>query len=213
MDPISREVALEQGKKRFFTGIPCAKGHVCERLVKSKGCVECNREKGYKFRKNNPNYHAEYSKVWDAENADRSKELNSLYYDRTKHDPTIQERRRQVHSKYRAAIGPATLLERWQLWSANNPGKVNSSTAKRRAALLRAIPAWADLAAIKSIYDDCWDVNTNAKLAGCTDNFVVDHIIPLQGETVCGLHTINNLRIIPAQENASKLNKLLEHLL
>jgi len=36
----------------------------------------------------------------------------------------------------------------------------------------------------------------------------VDHIIPLQGENVCGLHIAANLRVIPARDNLAKSNKL-----
>jgi hypothetical protein len=41
----------------------------------------------------------------------------------------------------------------------------------------------------------------------------VDHIIPINGETVTGLHVPENLRIIPAQENIAKSNKVLPELL
>jgi len=38
----------------------------------------------------------------------------------------------------------------------------------------------------------------------------VDHIIPLKGKSVCGFHSWNNIRVIPASENISKSNKLIE---
>ncbi len=36
--------------------------------------------------------------------------------------------------------------------------------------------------------------------------FVVDHVIPLQGRMVCGLHVEGNLRVVPASVNARKHN-------
>lgn len=40
-----RTVARELGKKRYFTGVPCPRGHVAERLIESTKCVECVKAK------------------------------------------------------------------------------------------------------------------------------------------------------------------------
>lgn len=76
--------------------------------------------------------------------------------------------------------------------------------AKRRAARLRATPLWADTKAIEAFY-----VEAARKTAETGIKHVVDHIIPLQGRTVSGLHVENNLRVITEIENLQKSNKLL----
>ena len=43
--PVSREEAAQRGLSRFYTGKPCKAGHVAERYVSNKNCVECNHEK------------------------------------------------------------------------------------------------------------------------------------------------------------------------
>ena len=77
-----------------------------------------------------------------------------------------------------------------------------AQTAKRRAKLLNATPLWADFDAIKVEYQLA---NWCSEVTGI--KYHVDHIIPLRGKLVCGLHVENNLSIIPAKENLSKGNK------
>ena len=72
----------------------------------------------------------------------------------------------------------------------------NASNAKRQAAQLQRTVPWADLDAIQTFYD-------NAALAGLT----VDHILPMQGERVSGLHVPENLRLLSKSENSSKKNR------
>jgi hypothetical protein len=43
MEKISRETALQLGLKRYFTGVPCMRGHICERRAIGRDCVECGR--------------------------------------------------------------------------------------------------------------------------------------------------------------------------
>jgi len=71
----------------------------------------------------------------------------------------------------------------------------NASNAKRKAALLQRLPTWTDLGAIEAFYD-------KAATAGLT----VDHIIPLQGKRVSGLHVPHNLQLLSKAENSSKKN-------
>lgn len=68
-------------------------------------------------------------------------------------------------------------------------------TNKRRANKLHATPSWADLDAIKEFYKNCPEGKS------------VDHIIPLQGKKVCGLHVLENLQYLCKKENSRKHNK------
>lgn len=68
-------------------------------------------------------------------------------------------------------------------------------TAKRKAAKINRTPQWSDLGLIKQIYDQC------------PSGLTVDHIIPLQGETVSGLHVPDNLQYLTMRENSGKGNR------
>jgi HNH endonuclease. len=73
-------------------------------------------------------------------------------------------------------------------------GKYKAKVAKRKALKLRATPIWANLKDIENFYRKC------------PIGYQVDHIIPLQGDNVCGFHVLNNLQYLTASENASKKN-------
>ena len=42
MEVISRKEAIQLGLTRYFTGIPCKRGHICERVMDGR-CIECKR--------------------------------------------------------------------------------------------------------------------------------------------------------------------------
>lgn len=64
--------------------------------------------------------------------------------------------------------------------------------AARKVHVKRATPAWADLSAITKFY------------RACPKGSHVDHIIPLRGERVSGLHVLPNLQYLTARANMSK---------
>lgn len=67
-------------------------------------------------------------------------------------------------------------------------------TAKRRAGKLQRTPKWADTNRTAEIY----------RL--CPDGYEVDHIIPLQGKLVSGLHVPDNLQYLSVNANRAKHN-------
>ncbi len=79
----------------------------------------------------------------------------------------------------------------------NNKHDYILKASKRRRLLYTAMPLWADLTKLKEIYTNC------------PEGYHVDHIIPLQGELVCGLHVENNLQYLIAEDNLKKSNKFL----
>jgi 5-methylcytosine-specific restriction endonuclease McrA len=78
-----------------------------------------------------------------------------------------------------------------------NKGAIASRNAvARQARKLRIVP-WTEEKEISEFYKNC------------PKGYHVDHIIPLQGEYVSGLHTLNNLQYLSAEENLKKGNKFI----
>jgi hypothetical protein len=80
-------------------------------------------------------------------------------------------------------------------WQGANKGTVNAINTEYRITKMQQCPAWADQDKIKQVY-------LEAALAGKS----VDHVIPLRGELVSGLHVHNNLQLLTKSENSSKSN-------
>jgi len=86
-------------------------------------------------------------------------------------------------------------------WCAANPGKVNAANAKYRADKLQATPAWVSYERINCYYLVAAMLNREG-----LQRWHVDHIIPLKGKNVCGLHVENNLQILTEFDNCRKSN-------
>lgn len=85
-------------------------------------------------------------------------------------------------------------------WSKDHKGYVRHKANMRRASKLQATPRWLSTEqkkAIRAIYENC------------PADHHVDHIIPLKGEAVSGLHVPWNLQYLSAESNLRKSNKIL----
>lgn len=108
----------------------------------------------------------------------------------------------------RSSIGKAVRKAALKRYENTDKGYLNkyNSTAKRRAARIQRTPKWLtedDLWIIKEVYALA---AARTKLHGFS--WHVDHIVPLQGETVSGFHVPNNLQVIPWVDNIKKHNKV-----
>jgi len=89
-------------------------------------------------------------------------------------------------------------------YAKENPHKIAATAAKRRAAKKQRTPCWLT-------EDDHWVLEQAYELASLRTKVLgfawhVDHIIPLQGKKVSGLHTPSNIQVIPAVLNLQKYN-------
>jgi hypothetical protein len=88
----------------------------------------------------------------------------------------------------------------------DNPEKIAELSARNRATRKQQAPSWLtqdQKLEIRMIYAERKRVS---KETGIPHH--VDHIAPIKGETICGLHVPWNLRVITAEENHKKRNKL-----
>ena len=123
---------------------------------------------------------------------------------RKRHNRTYYEKNRGLYAefcrKWREENPERTLELRRQHYRDNRERYYFASRA-RKIGVKKALPLWANRAAIAAIYRQARAIS---KTSGIQHD--VDHIYPLRGATMCGLHVEYNLRVLPASENRSKHN-------
>lgn len=89
-------------------------------------------------------------------------------------------------------------------WKQNNKQSVNTMTAARRSAKLQRTPKWLTQTHLQQIgifYDAASKLTKEFGI-----KMEVDHVVPLQGKNVSGLHVPWNLQVLPKSINCSKGN-------
>ena len=184
--PKTRKEAKETGAKYYFTGEPCSRGHIA--LRKTKGCcVECMKE----------DWATDNAKRAEKPKSEASKAAGRRYYEKNK-----------AVVMARAAARPQQEKRRHKdSYDARYPEQRLARASVRRRRFRNATPPWLtkdQKNAMKQLYIEAQRLT---KLTG--ERYVVDHIVPLINDEVCGLHVPWNLRVITQEENLVKSNKLL----
>ena len=81
---ISRDNALANGLKRYFTGKPCSHGHLAERKIVNYGCLECSRLAEARFRTKNPEAVSERNRRFYIKNAEDMRRRSVKYYNKNR---------------------------------------------------------------------------------------------------------------------------------
>jgi len=168
-----------------------------------------NSERGALFRKQNP----EYTKEYREKHKEHRKQIHKEWY--AKNKESVKKRATQWRKENRDKANESTLAhyyrnkerrqEQHKAWAQANKGKVTARVRKYEIAKLNRTPQWLskdDLWIIEEIYDLSYK---RTKMTGI--KWHVDHIIPLQGKLISGLHVPANLQVIPAIINMGKGNK------
>ena len=189
--PTTREEAKKTGSKYYFTGQPCKHGHIA--LRKTKGsCVDCLKVEWAKGNETRAEYFRQYNKQEEVK--DRK---NDWYL----------KNRDQVIA--RASTRPAEQLREYRnTWKENNKTQVRADTKARRRKHREATPHWLTRKQKSEIRQLYQIAITMTQTTG--EQYVVDHIVPLRSDVVCGLHVPWNLRVITQDQNLKKSNKLID---
>ena len=91
-------------------------------------------------------------------------------------------------------------------WKRLNKDKNCAYSNRYRARKINATPSWLTEIQHSQIEAFYWLAKLQTELTD--DCFHVDHIVPLKGKTVCGLHVPWNLQVLAAKDNLSKSNKI-----
>lgn len=171
-----RQLARDAGLPTYQTGRPCKHGHLAGRFTVDASCIGCRKA----FKEGYRAEAAEYAQRWRDSN------------------PEEARRRSRESSRRRRIRDPEAVraLERkhGKLKRERHPQRKLADTRKRQADKLLRTPAWAELDAIKAFYE------------ACPEGMVVDHIDPLRGKLVSGLHVLANLQYLTPEANLRKGN-------
>lgn len=172
-------------------------------------CRECQKKKSLNNYKENQELRKIQMKKWRDENKEHLKQYESKRCKTKKRKELAKKNAADRYIKNKKEIlnknakwakeNPDKQYKRTRRWRQDNKELVTSYVVKYKAQKLNATLEGYD-AEIKEIYKNC------------PEGYEVDHIMPLQGNGICGLHVPWNLQYLTPYENKSKSNKIVGEL-
>lgn len=191
----------------------------CKKQQQASKLKRLKKEPGYYTRKSrewrakNPEQALRYQRQWAAANPE--KVAGYRFYDYwANRDKRLAEdkARREANIELFLERERASMAKRMpeklakvKAWQKANPHRVRASASKRRACIRQRLPGWLtceDFELIEGFYSIAAELQASTGI-----EHHVDHILPLQGRYVSGLHVPSNLQVLTAKENLSKNNR------
>jgi 5-methylcytosine-specific restriction endonuclease McrA len=169
----------------------------CKQCVKSKdrnnyiNNYSSIKEQSISFYRNNTDSILAVQKIYKDTIREEIKEKGRSYWAKVKVKASTKLKAKRVES--------SAVKERERAWRESNRGKVRKYYAIARALRKQALPVWTSLEdkeLIELVYAE-----------GLHRGLEVDHIVPLRGKSVCGLHVYWNLQLLDKGSNSRKSNK------
>jgi hypothetical protein len=191
-----RAEAKSLGLKMYNTGKPCKRGHFADRYTTGQ-CTECVKLQSTAWRIANPEKHSASMQKWIENNRE-------LHATRVKRWQAANKDKVREDAKAWARANPDKVKAKTLRHIKKHPDAYTARAVASVARRAKRVPQWLTS-------DDRWLMREAYKLAKLRTQLFgfiweVDHIIPLRGEFVSGLHVPTNLQVIPKTENRNKRN-------
>lgn len=196
--PSTKSEALSLGAPRFFTGMLCANGHTSLRRTSDGRCMCCVsvKRKRYWSTPRGREVHRLSSERQRLKRQPRFVPLEKFAGLPRSRSDAISLNAKHYYTGKPCKHGHLEQRSTSKGCFACHRLKKSIERKSNRTKARQAIPSWHDPASI------------NPFLSNCPAGYHLDHIIPLRGKNVCGLHVIANLQYLPARENILKSNKV-----
>lgn len=197
----SRAEAHAEGKKFYFTGKPCVRGHIAIRYA-CGGCIECVKDSSKQWHTDNPEKVKAKDARWRERHPDKTRAKNTTERKRltnARWQASNPEKRRVIMTRWRAENRNKARAATAD-WQRRNPDRVRYYVRKRRA-IKNGADGHCTPEQIESLKKKtkgiCWACGHKRRLT-------IDHIVPLSKG---GSNSINNIQFLCKPCNSAKRDK------